>query len=155
MPEVVDDRAKSRLATILPELPDYIESLMLKLNDDKGFCHKNLTKEQKSSFCRAYFETGNLEDAAHHIGISFPTAYLHIRRDPDFQDAVALTKLSTGLSIQGKSVQMARKDHGVTDRMCQMKRHFPNVYGSHVNQTQVNIIGLQLLPNSRITHASQ
>lgn len=145
----------NRLSELLPELPDYIEDLISKFNDDNGFSKRNLTKEEKSAFCRAYVLCGNLEEAAEHIGISFPTAYNHLQRDPDFKAAVAMAKLSQGMKLQGKSVQMAMKDHGVTDRMCQLKRHFPQVYGSHNKDSGGNTYFIDIHPNSRIRRAAQ
>ena len=135
-PELVT--SNNRMADLLPELPSYAETVLLNLNDDKGFCHRNLTKEEKATFCRFYAMTGSMEKSADHINISLPTAYRHLRSDPDFQDAFSLAKLSMLDRIQAKSVEMAGKDHGVTDRMCQLKRMAPQVYGSHIKENISN-----------------
>lgn len=140
-----------RSREMLPELPPYIEAAIAKLTDDKDFRGKLLTSEQKATFCRAYADTGSIMQAAERIHISPTTAYAHLRLDPDFQDAFALSKLSMLDTIQATSVRVAKMEKGTIDRMCQLRRLAPQVYRE--NQSQVNV-GVALNLNASIAPSS-
>ena len=131
--------SREKVRELLPELPEYMEAIISKLTDVKDFQGKLLTREQKSTFCRAYAETGSVEKSSERIGIAPNTAYAHLRLDPDFQDAFALAKLSMLDSIQATSVRMAKMEKGTIDRMCQLRRLAPKVYRENQAQVQVGI----------------
>ena len=120
---------------------------MERLNDDKGLRGKNLTKEQKSAFCRMYAETGSLRLSSEHIGCEVNTVYHHLDIDEAFADAFSMAKLHLLDDIQSTSVSMAKKEKGVVDRMCQMKRLAPQVYrespGVTIMSTTINAGGLR------------
>ena len=140
-----DPEKKLDPSRLLPELQPYLETQLAKIKDDNGLGRLNLSKEQKTTICRVYERTGSISKAASRVGVSPTVIYYRLANDPDFYDAFSLTKLSIGDNLQATSVQMARKDHGVTDRMCQLKRFFPTVYRE--NQYPVAVgISLNLSP---------
>ena len=131
---------ESIAARLLPELPEYMEIAFRNLKDDKDFSTRNLTSEEKASFCRTYVVKGSLEAACDAIDISYPTMYRHLDRDPDFAGALSLAKLSLGGKIQTKSVEMALTDKGTFDRGLQLRRFFPSVYRNNDAQVNVGIV---------------
>ena len=139
MPAVVDEQAKEAVRALLPELPDYIEVELRKLQDDNGFGQRLLTSEEKATVCRAYLRSGSLVRASEAIKCSPATVYRHMEIDPDFRSAFALSKYSLGDKVQAKSVERALTDGGVVDRMCQLKRFFPKVYRESAPQVSVGI----------------
>ena len=135
----VSEVSRERVRELLPELPDYIETLISKLSNDQYLGKHPFTKEEKATFCRAYAETGSVEKSAEKIKVSPPTVYAHLRMDTDFQDAFALAKLSMLDTIQGTSVRMAKMEKGTIDRMCQLRRLAPKVYRETQSQIAVGV----------------
>ena len=133
------DEAKEAVRHLLPELPEYVEHELRKLQDDNGFGQRLLTSEEKATVCRAYLRTGSLVKASEAIKCSPATVYRHMELDPDFRSAFALSKYSLGDKIQTKSVERALTDGGVVDRMCQLKRFFPKVYKDQQPQIAVGV----------------
>ena len=138
--DISTDPTESLAARLLPELPEYMEVVLRNLKDDNGFSQKNLTAEEKQTFCRAYASSGSLEIASETVKISVQTAYRHLDRDPDFAGAFSLAKLSLGGKIQTKSVEMALTDKGTFDRGLQLRRFFPSVYRNNDAQVNVGIV---------------
>ena len=139
VPASISEESKQHVQELLPELPSYLEAIISKLTDDKDFRGKLLTSEQKSTFCRAYTDTGSFEQASERIGVAPNTAYAHLRLDPAFQDAFALAKLSMLDSIQATSVRVAKMDKGTIDRMCQLRRLAPQVYREQAPQVNIGV----------------
>jgi hypothetical protein len=139
--------AKEGVRQLLPELPAYIEIELQKLQDDTGFGQRLLTSEEKATVCRLYTMYGSVSRCAEEINCSPATLYRHMELDPDFRSAFALAKLSLGDRVQTKSVERALTNNGVVDRMCQLKRFFPNVYRESQGPVQVGVaVNLGIAP---------
>lgn len=138
---MVHEEAKEAVRQLLPELPDYVEAVLSKLEDDNGlhFKSRELSAAEKATICRTYARTGSLERTCQRAKVSLSALYRHLQIDEKFRAAFALSKLSIGDSIQSVSVKRALQDSGVVDRMCQLKRFFPKVYKDQQPQIAVGV----------------
>ena len=136
-PAVPEESVASRL---LPELPEYLEASFRNLKDDNSFGTRNLTKEEKATFCRVYANGGNIRIACEKAGFSVPTLYNHLDRDPDFQASLSLAKLSMCDDVQSVSYQQALTPKGTFDRGLQLRRFLPSVYRNNDAQVNVGIV---------------
>ena len=144
----VSEASREAVRQLLPELPDYVEAVLTKLEDDNGlhFNARELTSVEKQTICRTYARTGSLERTCDRAKVSLSALYRHLQVDDKFRAAFSLAKLSIGDAIQTVSVKRALTDNGVVDRMCQLKRFFPKVYRE--SQTQVAVgVSIQFNPH--------
>lgn len=143
------ENPQSRIASLLPELPDYLERSIFNLqpDDNKHPRAHNLSAEEKQTFVRIYVDTGSIDEACKAVDISVPTFYSRMQTDPDFERSMTLAKLSMGDRIQSTSYKRALEPNGVVDRMCQLKRFFPRIYrespGVTIMSTTINAGGLR------------
>ena len=136
LPAIVEPQ-ESLVSRLLPELPEYLEHSFRNLKNDTNFGTRNLTKEEKATFCRVYASGGNIRSACEKAGFSIPTLYNHLERDPDFQASLSLAKLSMCDNVQSVSYRQALTPKGTFDRGLQLRRFLPSVYRN--SDTQVNV----------------
>lgn len=127
---------------LLPELPDYLNEKLDSLTTDVRTTNTRIfTTDEKAAFIRAFvMSKGAFLKSCAQIKGEPRTVYNHLRRDPEWANALSTAKLSLGEGLQSHLHKLAMKENGTLATLALLKnRYFPKVYRESAPNVQVGI----------------